>query len=341
MRNLILFVFLVLIAFESVPAQGTDPRLLQLRYQLAMGYVDPGPHMALAKYFWQKGDRLQAFLLLEYARRTRFPEAQFNQAFQKEFGGPRGQSKQGEVAFNKAIELQRAGDTKQAEEYFVKAAELSPNSVQIQSWVGRFFFKVKKNDQRALQFYLNAYFLDPHAYETEFVESRIRTINFDEASLRYRLLMQQGASLEEILKHPNPTVSVLALEYVSGAWQPTYIKPLLAQMSHDDELVRWLATEAIFKNVDRSFDETLKALLRHDDLRIRGLALYMAAHLWKQQSFDLLRTMLREDAQLLRFDAIASLAKEGGSEGRRILLARRSVEPHPALREWIDISLGP
>jgi tetratricopeptide (TPR) repeat protein len=187
-----------------------------------MGYAEPGPHMALAKYFWQKGDRLQAFLLLEYARRTRFREAQFNAAFEKEFGqrGPI-ESKPGEVAFNKAVELQRAGNTKQAEEYFVRAAELSPHSVEIQSWVGRFFFKVIKNDQRALQFYLNAYFLNPHAYETEFVESRIRTINFDEASLRYRLLMQQGASLEEILKHPNPTVIVLALEYVSSAWCST------------------------------------------------------------------------------------------------------------------------
>ena len=113
MRNLILVVLLILIASDSVAAQTTDPQLVRLRHQLAMGYAEPGPHMALAKYFWQKGDRLQAFLLLEYARRTRFREAQFNAAFEKEFGlrGPI-ESKPGEVAFNKdnreiALALQR------------------------------------------------------------------------------------------------------------------------------------------------------------------------------------------------------------------------------------------
>ena len=343
MRRFIILVSLVLIASQFVASQTPDPQLVQLRHQLAMSYMEPGPHMALAKYFWQKGDRLQAFYLLEYARRSRFPEAQFNQAFQKAFGGKRvpSNNKQGEAAFNKGIELHRAGDIKQAEEYFIKAAELSPQSVEIQSWVGRFFFKVRKDDLRALQFYLNAYFLDPHAYESEFVESRIRTINYDEATLRYRQLARKGTSLEEILKDPNPTAIVLALEQISDEWQPAFVKPLLAGMAHDDELVRWLATDAILKHVDRSFDEDLKLLLRHDDLRIRGLAIYIAAHLWKQQSFDMLRRMLREDAQLLRFDAIAALAKEGGNEGRRILLAHRRVETHPALRQWIDASLGP
>src|SRR5262249_48727092 len=161
----------------SAMAQTSDPELLRLRRQLALYYLEPGPHMELAKYFWQKGDRLQAFYNLEYARRGRFPEAQFYLAFEKAFGVGRGptETRQAQALFNKAAELQQAGDLKQAEEYFVKAAEMSPNSVYIQSWVGRFFFKVRHDDLRALQFYLNAYFLSPHAYETEFVESRIRT----------------------------------------------------------------------------------------------------------------------------------------------------------------------
>lgn len=326
------------LAYRSGIALTIDPELLQLRRQLAIAYMEPASHMALAKYFWQKGDRLQAFYLSEYARRARFPEAEFNQAFQKAFGGRRSptESKQGESSFKKGVELLSAGETKQAEEHFVRAAELSPHSVQVQSWVGRFFFKERRDDLRALQFYLNAYFLDPHAYETEFVESRIRRINYDQATFRFRQLMQSGAALEEILKEPNPTVLVLALEWVLEQWQPSYLKPLLQVMAHDDEEVRWLAHEAIKKNVDRSFDGNLKALLQDSDLRIKGLAAYISVHLWKQQSFNVLRDMLREEAQLLRFDAISALAMEGGSEGRRILIARRRFESHPSLRRLID-----
>jgi len=343
LRYVILVVCLVLVAAESGVAQQSDPRLVQLRRQLALSYMEPGPHMALAKYFWEKGDRLQAFYLLEYARRGLFPEAQFNDAFAKAFGGRGGEaeSKQAVSLFNKAFELQRAGETKQAEELYLKAAELAPRSVKIQSWVGRYFFKERRDDLRALPFYLSAYFLDPHAYETEYVESRIRTINYDEATLRYRLLGHNDASLEEILKHPNPTVIVLALGNLSDRWQPAYVKLLLSAMAHDDEEVRWLATEAIRQHVDRSFDETLKTLLRDDDLRIRGLAAYIAVHLWKQQSFEILRAMLRDEAQLLRFDAVSALAREGGSEGWRILIARRRFETHPKLRQMIDDALRP
>jgi len=340
-HQLFIVVLLLLFSARVSVAQQADPQLVQLRRQLALRYMEPEPHVALAKYYWQKGDRLQAFYILEHARRSRFVEAEFNQAFQMQFGGPRSKtvSKPTEVLMNKAIELERAGDTKGAEDYFVKAAEQSPNSVEIQSWVGRYFFKSRRDNLRALPFYLNAYFLNPHAYETEFVESRIRAINYEEATLRYRLLSQKDVSLEEILKEPNPTVVVLALMQAVENWQAAYLKPILSAMAHDDEDVRWLCTEALKKNVGTSFDENLNALLHDSDLRIRGLAAYIAAHLWKQRSFVELRKMLSDEAQLLRFDAISALVMEGGNEGRKILIAHRPRESNPALRKMLDKEL--
>ena len=340
-RKLILVALLMLVSAGSSAAQTDDPQLVQLRRQLALRYMEPASHLLLGKYYLQKGDRLQAFYILEYARRT-FPEAQFNQAFQMHFGGPRSKtvSRTAEVLMNKAIELERAGDSKGAEDYFIKAAEQAAGSVEIQSWVGRYFFKTRGDNLRALPFYLNAYFLNPHAYETEFVESRIRTINYEEATLRYRQLAQKDVPLEEILKEHNPTVLVLALEQVTENWQPAYLKPVLSAMAHDDEQVRWLCTEALQKHVDQSFDQDLKVLLQHRDLRIRGLAAYVAAHLWKQRSLDLLRNMLNDEAQLLRFDAISSLARDGGNEGRKILIARRPRETNPELRKLIDQAIA-
>jgi hypothetical protein len=94
------------------------------------------------------------------------------------------------------------------------------------------------------------------------------------------------------------------------------------------------------KNVNRSFDATLQELLIDTDLRKRGLAAYIAVHLWKQYSFDHLRLLLREEAQLLRFDAISALIEGGGEAGLQIIIEHRLRETDPSIKEMIDRSLS-
>jgi HEAT repeat protein len=201
--------------------------------------------------------------------------------------------------------------------------------------VGRFFDKVKKDDRRAQHYYVNAYLLDPHAYETEFVESRIPKTNEVVSKADFEQQRKSGVPLTKILEDPNPVVVYRALEEMSAKWDPSYLKMLLNLMGHDDSGVRWFATEAIKEKVDRSFDETLKALLNDNDLRQRGLAAYIAVHLWKQESFGVMRAMLKEESQLLRFDAISALVMEGGAEGRAIVAEHLPRETHPTLKKLI------
>jgi hypothetical protein len=87
--------------------------------------------------------------------------------------------------------------------------------------------------------------------------------------------------------------------------------------------------------VDSSFDPTLKELLVDKDIRKRGLAAYIAVHLWKEKSFDAMRAMLKEEAQLLRFDAVSALAMEGGSEGLKIIKEHAARESNHALKQMI------
>jgi len=319
-------------------ASVVSPQLAELRLELARHYLEPAPHMALAKYYLEQGDRLQAFYLLEYARRARFPETEFNQAFQNSFGVnvDASEERAGATLFDKGTALQKEGKLAQAEAAFVKAAELAPHSVDIQAWTGRFFYKVRQDNERALRYYLNAYFLSPHAYETEFVESRIRKINWEVAAVRYRQLKQSGVPVEKIVSDANSNVILQALEEMSASWNPSYLKLALELMAHDDEGIRWQAADAIMKHADRSFDPTLQALLKDNDLRKRGLAAYIAVHLWKEESFDTLRAMLGEDAELLRFDALSALAMEGGNQSRQIILQHRRRETNPTLKSMID-----
>jgi len=443
-------------AESTVQTQG--PSISQLRAEYAMRFLEPAPHMALAKYFRDKGNRLQAFYILETARRGRFEEDEFNKAFALAFTGSQPDySETAEVALlkehagdpnsiqtivkladiyisredwgkakvyiSKAIQLQpenfentdalaevfrregkpeesdrllreysqkypetldgyrlriaevserdpdkaksllleaikkfpqeggfvfdlgtihqREGGLQQAEEHFVRAAEMSPDSVYIQAWVGRFFFKVRKDDRRALNYYLNAYLLDPHAYETEFVESRIGKANDVVAKADYEQLRKSGVPLMKILEDPNPAVVYIALEEMSAKWDPTYLKILVDLMGHDDGGVRWYATQIIKEKVNRSFDETLRGLLNDRDLRKRGLAAYIAVHLWKQESFGMMRAMLKEESQLLRFDAVSALIMEGGTDGRAIVSEHLPRESHPKLRKLIESAIKP
>ena len=76
---------LALLITHSAFAGGQNPTLGELRRDFAMRFLEPAPHMALAKYYLEHGNRLVAFDILEAARRTRFAEPVFNRAFQLTF----------------------------------------------------------------------------------------------------------------------------------------------------------------------------------------------------------------------------------------------------------------
>ena len=437
-------------ASGSVRPQA-PPELAKLQNDFAMHYFEPEPHMALTRYYLDRGDRREAFFTLETARRGILEEAVFDRAFQVAFDGfdnsetaeqkllaerfhnphsadvqfkladiyisrsdwlkanniltaaikehpedfrftnalaeilnIQGKSQEasrmiedyakrypespdgyalradalhksgsgdvkklleeaiarypdnGGLQFKLAIVLQEKGDLDKAEAAFVKAASLGPKSVDIQSWVGRFFFKVRNDGDRALPYYLNAYFLSPHAYETEFVESRIRNIYFAQAELNFQNQVKAKKPLIEMLNDPNPNIVVMTLEQMNEKWKPENVDLLTTLMGHEDGEVRWEATQLLKKNVDSSFDPKLRALLKDSDLRKRGLAAYIAVHRWKDASFQFIDELLADQAELLRFDAISALVLEGGESGKRHALERAARETHPTLKKLLE-----
>jgi len=442
---------LIALISQSPLAQAQDLTLNQLRANFAMRFLEPAPHMALAKYYLDHGNRLQAFYILEVARRSRFEEPVFNQAFQLSFHGfdysstaeatllreladhpqseettfkladlyiarddlakakqylsagvrispddfkfitglaeifriegnaqeadrlikdyvdrhPQSEDafamkveklietepekaksiitearakfpKSGGLAFDLGRILQREGKLPEAGQAYEEAAELSLNSPDIQAWTGRFFFKVRNNKPKALEYYLNAYFLDPHTYETEFVESRISNLSRELAKAEIEKQTRAGTPIEKLLADSNPEIVEIALAQISEKWKANYLEAVLKCLDHDDEGVRWGATEAIKKTVDRGFDDKLKDLLKDNDLRKRGLAAYLAVHLWKRESFGMIKLMLNEESQLLRYDALSALMLEGGEEGRRIAFEHAAREPNPNLKKLIE-----
>jgi len=80
-------VFLSLLLLGGDVPKTSGPSLVDLQHAYAMNHFDPEPHMALAKFHHDRGNRLLAFYILETARRTRFETNVFDAAFEKAFRG--------------------------------------------------------------------------------------------------------------------------------------------------------------------------------------------------------------------------------------------------------------
>lgn len=341
----LLFKVFLLAGLYFLSASGTfsqtnDQKLAELRTRFAVNYLKPEAHFALAKYYLDKNDKTQAFLILEYARRYRFDEKDFNASYEKFFGNHSAEpSDEAKSAFEKASRLQTEGKFDEAEPLFVKAAELSPESAFIQTWVGRFYYRTKPDTAKALQFYFNAYFLDPNAYDTEYAESRIHNIAAADADAKFKELLNSGKSLPEIAADPNPIIAGKAVVKMSAQWKKEYVEPLLKCLESDDSILRWAAFSTIIVNADGSTNALIKSLSTDSDLRKRGLALYALVEFQKNKSFPTIRKMLKEKADLIRFDAVSALFQAGGQAGRAILLEHQKVEPNPLLKKLISQEL--
>ena len=332
---------LIFLLSTAAFAQTADAKLLELRRQFAVNYLNPEAHFALARYFIEKDDKLQAFYIMEYARRYRFPEEKFDAAFVKFFGDnspePDDKAKQ---AFKKAYEFLEQNKLAEAERSFVAAANLAPKSAFIQAWVGRFFLKAKKDDAQALKYYYNAYFLDPHAYDTEFAESRITNIEIDAAALRFAELVKSGKPLPALSADANPLIAGRALEQMAKQWKKEYLKPVWKSLENDDSGVRWLALETLMKNAGAESDALIAELANSADLRTRAFTAYALVEFQKEKSFERLKKMLSDKAELIRFDAVSALVLKGGPPGLEVVRAHRKSEPNPFLQELIDQALS-
>jgi tetratricopeptide (TPR) repeat protein len=337
------FFLMICLCFAGAAAafpQSRDAALDELRNQFAVNYMQPEAHFALAKYYLDKGDKVQAFYILEYARRYRFSEKDFDVAYEAFFGNNMAEpTDAAKDAFEIGARLVREQKYDEAEQYLLKAANLGAKSFFINAWVGRYYYKTRPNTAKALPFYFNAYFLYPHAYETEYVESRIRNITLSDANALYSMLRGGGRSPAEISRDRNPLIVGRALEDMEKEWKPEYLKVMLECMSSDSSLVRWFAFSMLNKNAGPLLDETLAALLADKDLRKRGLAAYGILGRGKEKGIEILKKMLADPAELIRFDALSALALGGGPVGMKMVREHLRVEKDPRLKEYISKAL--
>ena len=203
-------------------------------------------------------------------------------------------------------------------------------------WAG--FIRRAKPDRRqgATHYYLNAYFLDPHFYDTSHAETTSAS-SITISARRSSLGSSRTGSRSKRLLGPrirSPPASPSPRWAKSG--KRSTVKPLIEAMGHDDPNIRWQATEALKKNVDRSFDKDLKALLDGPDLRKRRLAGYIAIKLWGKDGIAAVQPWLKSPMRRLLRSMPSRHWWRRGRSGRKIIHEYRPGEKHPWLVKLLE-----
>ncbi|HEV3037444.1 MAG TPA: tetratricopeptide repeat protein [Candidatus Angelobacter sp.] len=235
--------------------------------------------------------------------------------------------------------FERRADLKDAQREFERAVQLAPRSVDIQGWVARFFLKAKPNPRRSLDLYLNAYFLDPDFYETEYAESRI-------PELARQVLEEQeknsvaGADIPADLMSLVPMVEETLLNAAKTDWSADSMDKVLKIMGSDDEENRWNAMRLAAGHLNEISDERLAQLLEDPDVRKRGMAGYLAVLRGHDKAVLLMKKWLEDPVELIRYDAISALMLYGDAADGKIVeeYIASGKEPNARLRE--DVSKG-
>lgn len=460
MRNILaaLLTSLLCVSVSFAQTNVVDPELIRLRHDWSMRYLEPGPHMELAKYFRAKGNEIQAFYILETARRYRFDQKEFDAAYIKHFGGfaPLDNSKSEEEKYTSLVKadpgntkllthladiyvsredyekaeplfvsilainpqdystvvalaevyrrqeraekatsiltsyetrypesaggyelrIQREfrsnkqsarqlvdealkkfpsdgrflyhrawlskqdGKLDDAEKHFVEAAKLAKTADYIQAGAAAFFRVERKDNARALPYYLNTYFLDPHAHFDGFAEAKVANLNSEIAKQQVDEWIRAGKKLDDLTGEQNPTVVAFALAKLTEQWDESKSRIFLKMLRHDDVLVRWNSMLTLISKEGIKLDtKIIDDLLKDEDLRVRGLAAYIAVRIRSDRSFVDIKALLREPAQVVRFDAISALLMFGGTTGKQLVKEHRNRESVKSLRDLIDTSL--
>lgn len=235
--------------------------------------------------------------------------------------------------FDFGIVLERSNDLVGTRKEFDRAVQLGPRIEHIQGWVARFYLMRKIDLHRALDLYLNAYFLDPDFYDSEYAEERIQKI----APQVAESFMDKDNAPPELL----PAIEDLVLRSAHQKWDAGSAQKVLKIMGSDDETNRATAMMLLAEHKDANLDQQISALLDDGDVRKRGMAGYLAVKWRPDQALPVMKKWLDDPAELVRFDAISALI-ESGPAGRKIVQEydASGKEPNSEIRAILSKALS-
>jgi tetratricopeptide (TPR) repeat protein len=214
------------------------------------------------------------------------------------------------------------------------AAKFAPLSAATQGAAGRFFVKIQPDPERALRYYLAAYFLDPDFNDWEPVDQRVREAADAAAQAR---IEANADSVETLLADENPMVVAAAIQNISTTWNDRYANEFLKLTSADCPDIRDAAVQCLAAH-PAAIAGALSAMLTSNDPWQRAAAVQLSAKIRSKETSTGLVPFLKDPAAVVRFDCATALIASGDT-GRSAVAAAIKNEPNPAMKELISTEL--
>jgi tetratricopeptide (TPR) repeat protein len=221
-----------------------------------------------------------------------------------------------------------------AQREYVTAAQLAADSSAAQAAAARYFLKVQHDSERALQYYLATYFLDPDFNDWESVDQRVRDESDEIAQSRIAAAKSAGEGVGALLSDPDPLVKMDAMDELHAGLGDEIAAKLLRLTTADAPEVREDSIGLLVAHPEAlaraQVDETMKST----DPWQRAAGAALLAGTEPEMTLDQLTPALDDDAVLVRYTAVTALLKRGHA-GRSIVQESTRRERNPWLRTVI------
>ncbi len=343
-------VVFIFFAVQNSQANVTDSQnlRLELRNQTAIHYTDPESHLKLARYHYDKGHKVQAFYISEHVRKV-FGDEAFEPAFNKvaavklkksiefkneqEYNQYCKENPNSFEAFMLDFEenLTHRDNDKIVEDALVKY----PNHYVLKAIAAKYYLKVAENEEKALPLYIDLYFDNPHFYDWEYAEFRIKQLTSSLKETWFEETVTQGEPLIDIVaKESNPRILDILIVQSRSKWDDSLTPVMLEILKNDDPTLQSQALHTLLKNPEslEGSEEILK-LVKSEDLVVRAISSFLIVKCFGRDSYHLLLGNLNSGIELIQLDTIQALAFMGGEDGKRFL---KENKPENATEKMIS-----
>ena len=221
-----------------------------------------------------------------------------------------------------------------AEADFIAAADFAATSASAQGAAGRFFLKTRHDPDRALKYYLAAYFLDPDFNDWESVDQRVGDCAHEVTQERMTAAKASAAGLATLIADPNPLVEIEAMSQISGEWDDRAQDQLLGLTISDCPEVRQVSIQLLIAHPASLVGQKLEGMVRNQNPWTRAAAVSVLAGTRKTAALDQLSPLLADPSVLVRFTCATNLL-DPDNGGKAIVIASMRKDPCEWLRNVV------
>lgn len=189
---------------------------------------------------------------------------------------------------------------------------------------------VKVDEEDALSSYIELYFTDPHYYDGEYAEFRIKTITSSRKQVWWEERQKDGVSLEQLVaREENPRVLDVLVRRARERWEPSMVPAMLLMLGNDDPSLQSQALHTLlahWSDVRENKADEVRAMVSGSDLVKRAIAAFLVVKCFGPAEYPLLKEGLDSGIELVQLDTIEALSQIGGREGHAYLKSNRPAK---------------